>query len=236
MDDRMILAGWVGEWTPGIGDPTIAGWITVVAYLLTAATCLRAFKRQKRTPDEGSGWRVYVEAARSCLRAFQGFKRPIGEVPVRARMALLWLILGCLFVFLGINKQLDLQSMFTEIGKIVAKSGGWYERRREVQGVFVLLVAVTGALAGRGIFRLARDRLRELRLALLGTAFTLSFIVIRAASFHHFDVVIGTKLLGVEVNVLLELGGIACVFAGSRREAEVDPSALFQRLVHAIKR
>ncbi len=34
--------GWVGNWSPGIGDPTFVGWFTVVAYFDAALACWKA--------------------------------------------------------------------------------------------------------------------------------------------------------------------------------------------------
>jgi len=31
-----------GKWIPGIGDPTIIGWITVAVYFIVALICLKA--------------------------------------------------------------------------------------------------------------------------------------------------------------------------------------------------
>lgn len=34
-----LRTGWIGAWAPGIGDPNVMGWITVVAYLSVAYLC-----------------------------------------------------------------------------------------------------------------------------------------------------------------------------------------------------
>ena len=34
--------GWIGRWSPGIGDPTLAGWLTVALYFAAAFACFRA--------------------------------------------------------------------------------------------------------------------------------------------------------------------------------------------------
>src|SRR2546423_5657387 len=47
-----------------------------------------------------------------------------------------WTGLTALLVFLGFNKQLDLQTALTFIGKDFAKATGWYENRRVVQVFF----------------------------------------------------------------------------------------------------
>ena len=48
---------------------------------------------------------------------------------------------------LCINKQLDLQSLFTDIGRVIAWKQGWYQERREFQKWFVLGVLATSLLA-----------------------------------------------------------------------------------------
>ena len=53
------------------------------------------------------------------------------------RVKLFWMGLAALLVFLGFNKQLDLQTAFTFLAKDFAKATGWYENRRIVQGLTV---------------------------------------------------------------------------------------------------
>jgi len=60
----------------------------------------------------------------------------------------------------GINKQLDLQSAFTEVMRVVARDQGWYEARRQYQYAFIGAVAVLAAVVGAALIaaagRLAR--------------------------------------------------------------------------------
>ena len=95
------------NWVPGIGDPTFGGWVTVVLYLLACLSC----------------WKTAEVVLRRDLN---------GQSDSRV-----WLALSIAFFFLGINKQMDLQSAMTELGRMVAFSGGWYEQRRTVQIYFV---------------------------------------------------------------------------------------------------
>jgi hypothetical protein len=44
---------------------------------------------------------------------------------------------------LGINKQLDLQTALTELGRVLALSQGWYEQRQVVQFWFIAALAAT---------------------------------------------------------------------------------------------
>ena len=74
------------DWEPGIGDPTIGGWITVVLYFLAGASCWKTtgivLRQSRGQYSDGYVWRA----------------------------------ISVVFFFLGINKQLDLQSAMTELG------------------------------------------------------------------------------------------------------------------------
>lgn len=182
--------GWIGRWSPGIGDPNVVGWVTVVGYLSAAILCWLACRRAERR-----------------VRAF-------------------WGSLAAILLLLGINKQLDLQTALTELGRILARSEGWYGQRRIVQVVFILVVAATGFWLFRSAVMLARGNLRQMRSVLLGTLFLISFVTIRAASFHHIDHLLGIRLGGVKVNALLELGGIALVIHGAWKALRAAPREL----------
>jgi hypothetical protein len=188
--------GWVGRWEPGIGDPTVFGWITTVAYLVAAALCFAAYRVHARQAAQDS-------AAR--------------------RAAIIWLILTAALVFLGVNKQLDLQTLFTEVGRIVAFKQGWYQRRHRVQLAFVGVLGVLGLLGVAGMLWLARGQFRQLRLALIGAVFLVAFVGIRATSFHLVDKVLSHQVSVVRMNHLLELGGIALVAIGAARNRRRTP-------------
>lgn len=131
------------------------------------------------------------------------------------RSFLFWGMISLLMILLGINKQLDLQSLFTEVGKQIAKAQGWMDDRRTVQFWFIVAFGSTamGAFLSFAIIR--RDLFRRFMLAFTGLFFLLSFIVIRAAGFHHFDAMLGFRLFGAKMNWLLELTGIySIVVAG----------------------
>jgi hypothetical protein len=181
--------GWIGNWSPGIGDPTFYGWLTTACYLVTAWT---AWRVARRTPP-------FLSEAK--------------------REHALWLFLTALFAALGVNKQLDLQSAVTAIGRILAREGGWYEQRGSMQALFVVAVAGVGIAGALSLFVLARGASIHLRAALLGTSLLFAFVVIRAASFHHMDRFIKSELLGLRFNVLVELGGVLLVLAAALRRA-----------------
>jgi hypothetical protein len=171
------------DWRPGIGDPSPMGWLTVVAYVLVSLLSLKAAQRYHSDSDTG-------------------------QDRLRRRM---WLGVASLMSFLGINKQLDLQSLFTEMGREIAFKGGWYSQRRSVQFVFVVAVAAIGIAGFIFIMRKTHSILRERKLLLFGLSFLISFIIIRAASFHHVGTLFASRILGLRINWILELGGIAFI-------------------------
>ena len=135
------------------------------------------------------------------------------------RSFLFWSMIGLLMVILGINKQLDLQSLFTEVGRQVARAEGWMDQRRIVQFWFIVAFGTT-ALSGFLSFAIIRrDLFRKFMLAFTGLFFLLSFIVVRAASFHHFDQMLGFRFFGAKTNWLLELTGIYLIIGAGLKES-----------------
>lgn len=165
-----------GRWHPGIGDPTVAGWVTVGAY---AGATLLCFLARQRSPD----------------RAERRF----------------WLAVGVLLLLLGVNKQLDLQTWLTEVGRDMARAQGWYEQRRIIQGLFIFWLGM-GAWGVKRWLGLALNTLSPAaRLAGRGVLLLALFVLIRAASFHHVDALLGVALTTLRINVLLELGAIGII-------------------------
>jgi hypothetical protein len=125
-----------------------------------------------------------------------------------------WRALAVVLCALGINKQLDLQTAFTEFGRILAREQGWYDMRGEVQRWFILCMA----LSSLGMTTLLAIVLRRLsgaaKLSLVGTASLLLFVFVRASSFHHVDSFLGTSAFGLRWNWILEVGGLLVIGLG----------------------
>ena len=126
-----------------------------------------------------------------------------------------WLYLAVFLFFLGINKQLDLQSWLTETLRDRAHAYGWYQYRKPLQIAFIVTlgVAMTLTLLSMRIF--LANSWRRYKLTWVGIILLCSFILMRAASFHHFDIFIGHQILGLTVNVLLENGALALIILGT---------------------
>ena len=178
------------------------------------------------------GWvtvAAYFTVAMLCLREVIHGRR----VKAAPEKVLFWGTLTALLVFLGFNKQLDLQTLLTLTGRRIAIAQGWYENRRMVQVFFVGCVAVGGFLSVALMRRLVHKH-ADLRLPLLGLVVLLAFVVVRAASFHHVDQLINFRMAGIRMNWVLELGAIALVAIGAaqarrrpaKRERTIEPEGL----------
>lgn len=171
------------NWKPGIGDPTVMGWVTVAGYFVAAALLL--YKRRLALSLYSSDWKQH-------RRLLLGF--------------------ALLMIALGLNKQLDLQTFMTDVGRELAEAQGWYENRRVVQ--MILLAALGVGVLGLGIVVMrVRGMLRPHRLALVGMLFLLGFVAMRASSFFKVDRLLGVQFAGVKMNWVFELGGIGIVIA-----------------------
>lgn len=122
-----------------------------------------------------------------------------------------WMLTALAMAFLAVNKQLDLQSALTAVGRCVAQMQGWYGARRGFQLHFIegLLVALTAILA-LGLYRMRHD-LRRNGLALLGLAVVAGFVAVRAVGFHHIDALINTRVLSLRFNFIFEVSGLVLI-------------------------
>ena len=126
-----------------------------------------------------------------------------------------WLYLAAVLVLLGINKQLDLQSWLTDTMRDSAKARGWYEDRRLVQSLFVALLGFAMLITLLSLRLFFANSWRHNKIAWIGIVLLCTFIVMRAASFSHFDILINQNILGIKINVMLELGAIFLIILGT---------------------
>jgi hypothetical protein len=169
------------QWSPGIGDAHVMGWVIVGVYALCA---LAALTLAVRNPFQGPGaWRERV----------------------------FWGGIGLVLAFLAVNKQLDLQSLMTAIGRCHAQLAGWYDDRAAVQRAFIRGLALGALVTAVALAWFLRASLRRNALAVLGFAFVLGFVVIRAIGFHNVDRLISTEWQSLRVNWILELAGLVLI-------------------------
>jgi len=124
-----------------------------------------------------------------------------------------WIVLGFLFLVLGINKQLDLQILLFEVGKSMAHAEGWYAERRTVEREFLVFVGLLAVGCSLLLYRLVRRLSEHAKLAAAGAVLLFGFVVVRAALFTKVSHVFGSR-----IHHLIELTGIAVsATAGMRR-------------------
>lgn len=164
-------------WRPVIGDPGWQGWATVLLYLLTSLLALRVAIR--------------------------------GNFPAqtRRRERVFWFVITLLMAALAVNKQLDLQSALTALGRCLARAQGWYNERRYVQLAFLIALAGLALVFLLGVLALMRGSLGRSAVPAIGLAFTCSFVLMRAVGFHHFDRMLGVPVMSLRANTVLEWTG-----------------------------
>ena len=143
------------------------------------------------------------------LAAFLSFRAASVAV---GRERHLWL--GCVaaLIFLGFNKQLDLQTDLTDLVRRIAHDEGWYMGyRRDVQGVFLAVLALASVLISILLWRWLRDAAASARVAAVGAVILLAFIFARAASFHHLDYWVTLPVAGMRAGWWLEVLGIGVI-------------------------
>lgn len=173
--------GLIGNWSPGIGDPTFGGWLTVLLYAVAAVAVWRALKLDAVAHDR------------------QHHERWV------------WRALLVGLVVLGINKQLDLQSALTEFGRITAYRQGWYENRAQIQQAFIAGMAILGLTLLAALTCLAWGTHPAALSALAGGCVLLVFVVIRVASFHQVDQLLHAVLAGFRFNWIMEMGALVWI-------------------------
>ena len=150
---------------------------------------------------------LYLLAGGACYRAGRR-SRPA------TRQRLFWWVLSVIVVFLGVNKQLDLQSLLTDFAKGLARAQGWYENRRAVQSAFVAGFALAALAFALWMAVLARGGGWAAWTALAGLSSLGLYVVIRAATFNHLTGEDPRLSLGAAFEIA---GTLAISFAGYSR-------------------
>lgn len=164
-------------WSPGIGDPTVLGWATVAVYFITAAL---AFRVVRHAP--------FPQTTRGPERRF-------------------WVILVVVLCLLGVNKELDLQSALTAVGRCLAQAQGWYDTRRMVQFGFIVTLGSLAVLLALWLLWRLRGTWARSGVPIMGLCMVLGFVMMRAVGFHNFDRMIGVEVMNLRLNGWLELSG-----------------------------
>jgi hypothetical protein len=153
---------------------------------------------------------LYFTAAGACFWA-----RTLSE----SRERHFWLATSVLLVLLGLNKELDLQTLLTVEARAFATSAGLYEQRRLMQLVFLMVLTGIGAVTLTLLIVWLRRSSKWAKTAAAGIVLLFTFVVVRAGSFHHIDQWVTIDIAGLRSGWLLELAGILLIGASAVRFA-----------------
>jgi uncharacterized membrane protein YhaH (DUF805 family) len=168
-------------WAPGFGDRDFYGYAMTVVHLVAAGLAVTVAIRGP-----------FNSAARRSERW-------------------LWAIGATVLVALAINKQLDMQSMIVNAARCVARSEGWYDTRRMFQEEVIFgLVIAAAILVPALIFALRRAISGNLAFVVSLSALVV-FVLLRAISFHHLDIVLGHELLSFRLHRVIEVLSLGAV-------------------------
>lgn len=120
-----------------------------------------------------------------------------------------------MLLFLCLNKQLDLHTHLTDFFRQMAHRQGWYQQRRPIQAAFIIIGAVITLGVGAYLVRFTISAGVGVRVTTVGLVLLATYIVLRAASFHHLDSALGRVVNGVKVHNYVELSCILVVIVGA---------------------
>ena len=172
-----------GKWRPGIGDPSMFGWITVGGYLIATLLCFRAGLADRKLLKAGS----------------------------KDSAPFFWFAMAGVLLLLSINKQLDLQTLLTEQMREIARQRGWLAYRQQLKHWFILTLTLVAIAVLTSMIWSTRRAVKRVWLAIVGATFLMVFILVRASSFHHVDRWLGLPVGAANLNIVLELGGICSI-------------------------
>ncbi len=168
-------------WAPGFGDRDTYGYVMTIVHLVAAALAVAV--------------------------ALKGPFR--SRSPSTERW--LWGIGATVLVVLAINKQLDLQSMLVSAARCVARGEGWYEARREYQTEVILGLVIAAAIIVPLLIVLLRKAVPGNLAFVLAMSALVTFVLLRAISFHHLDILFGTNVLSFRLHRWIEVLALVSV-------------------------
>lgn len=186
---EMLTVISMGPWKPGIGDPTVLGWVTTVGYLIAAGLCgAYALRARKTTHEENI------------------VHRPSSFRPSSSAF---WWSLAVFMLLMGFNKQLDLQVLVLQVARQISKEQGWFAERDAVRKGIILGFAFMSLILLVWLGWACRRVWRRYILAVSGIVLLVIFVLIRASG--NRLVILGYQPGRFPMYSILEVGGIVCV-------------------------
>lgn len=152
------------------------------------------------------GWVATLAYGFSAILCWGASRRGITHA-----QTIFWILVAAIMLLLGINKQLDFQSLLVVEGRKMALEQGWFEARREIQAMFVLVAGTAGLMLCLLLGRRSRLGGRATKICLSGLSLIAVFVFLRAALFNHFPLPHLLFRLAQSGAEFLELAGLAVI-------------------------
>ena len=131
------------------------------------------------------------------------------------RSTLLWSASATLALLLGINKQLDVQTYLTQWGRELSRNWGIYSGRRNAQLLASILIISLVVAAAVYAIVFVRKVGWGLRVAILGLAICMAYVVLRLISIPHVDHWFRVDVGGWKMSWIVELTGVGVTLVGA---------------------
>lgn len=179
------------SWHFQCDNPTILGWSVVAFYATAALSCAVAALMSSSRRRRG------LHLGRDCGPG-------------------IWWVLAVALTLLGVNKQLNLQTMLIVVLRHVSFTEGWWGQRREVQLIFSAVFGVGVALLLMWLALRHREFFQKNPQAFWGVIILGVFVALRAATINHADEFLRIDLrdeqwawiFEVSGSVLIGIGGV----------------------------
>ena len=152
---------------------------------------------------------LYVAASAASWHLAEFVRRSRGYAGVRERAA--WQLQSVLFIMLAANTAWHGLDRLVDLFREVAIDNGWYAQRRIAQSDLILTLFNIGAVATALGLYWVRTPPRLALLSLVSSLVLVTFIFVRAISLHAVDQVLFTKMFGVTLSSMIEVGGITII-------------------------
>jgi hypothetical protein len=135
--------------------------------------------------------------------------------PAPARERGFWRLCGFLFLFQLANTHLDLHALVWTGGRCLAHAQGWYDHRREIQVMFLALVAVMIVLLLLVVLKLFYRNILQNLLLTAGVTLALGFTLVKGVNYHGFEQVLNRQMGPFYIADLIEFSGIMLALAAA---------------------
>ena len=180
-----------------MGDGYATG-LLAIAYLVAIACCLRAWRR-----DAAAG------AAAPALTS----EHPADVRELRAPW--FWLLTTGVLALCAIGKPLDLHEFVADVGRRIARAGGWYEGRRRVQLALAVAAGAASVLALAIVGWRVRRALGRYGITLAGIWLMALYAGLRVVSLHQVDAWLATRQRGIKLHGIVEALALFLIATGA---------------------